>query len=187
MKQKKIETIPGQSNTPRPPVRNKKRMTEYGRQSYEKQIVKRAYGVRERQFKRFFDWAQRSEGAPGEALLCLLERRLDNVVYRLKLAATRAQARQMIVHGHVIANGKKVYSPSFIISVNDEIGLAPKAEEKSGFIETVVNKRLKSHAKVPEWLELDKKNHVGRVVRLPVRDDIQLQVNENSIVELYSK
>jgi len=184
--QRKKETIPGQSGV-RPPFRNKRRTTEYGRQLYEKQIVKRAYGVRERQFKRFFDIATRSQGAPGEVLLSLLERRLDNVVYRLKLAATRAQARQMVVHGHVTVNNAKVYSPSYITNVGDQVSLTSKAAQKSEFIESVVNKRFKTHAKVPEWLELDKKNMLGRIVRFPVRDDIQLQVNENSIVELYSK
>ena len=186
MKNKKTETIPGQSSA-RPPFRNKRRSTEYGRQLYEKQIVKRAYGVRERQFKRFFNWATRSQGAPGEVLLSLLERRLDNIVYRLKLATTRSQARQMVVHGHVTVNGSKVYSPSYVVTVGDQIGLTAKASEKNEFVESVVNKRLKTHAKVPDWLELDKKNMLGRVVRVPVRDDIQLQVNENSIVELYSK
>lgn len=186
MKNRKVDTIPGQSSA-KPPFRNKKRTTEYGRQLYEKQVVKRAYGVRERQFKRFFDLATRSQGAPGEVLLSLLERRLDNIVYRLKLATTRSQARQMVVHGHVTVNGQKVYSPSYVASVGEQVALTSKAADKNEFVEAVVNKRLKSHAKVPEWLELDKKNKVGRVVRVPVRDDIQLQVNENSIVELYSK
>jgi len=186
MQRKKAETIPGQSSA-RPPHRSKKRTTEYGRQLYEKQVVKRAYGVRERQFKRFFDLATRSEGAPGEVLLSLLERRLDNVVYRLKLAATRAQARQMVVHGHILVNSSKVYSPSYVTGVGDQVGLTEQAANNSEFVESVINKRLKTHAKVPEWLELDKKNKVGRIIRLPVRDDIQLQVNENSIVELYSK
>jgi len=120
-------------------------------------------------------------------LLSLLERRLDNVVYRLKLAATRAQARQMVVHGHILVNSSKVYSPSYVTGVGDQVGLTEQAANNSEFVESVINKRLKTHAKVPEWLELDKKNKVGRIIRLPVRDDIQLQVNENSIVELYSK
>jgi len=185
-KQRKIDTVPGQSGV-RPPWRNKKKTTEYGRQLYEKQVVKRAYGVRERQFKRFFDLATRSQGAPGEVLLSLLERRIDNVVFRLKFAKTRAQARQMVVHGHITVNGRKVYSPSYLLSVDDQVGLTSQAAQNAEFLETVVHKRLKTHAKTPEWLELDKKNQVGRIIRLPVREDIQLPVNENAIVELYSK
>lgn len=171
------------SGSKRPP----RRKTEYGRQLQEKQKVKEAYGVRERQFRRFFELATRSAGAPGEILLHLLERRLDNVVYRLKLAATRKQARQLVVHGHIVVNGKKVYSPSYLINISDEISIVEKREKAEAFFDQVVDKRLKSKAKVPEWLELDKAAYKGRVLRHPVRADIQLEVNENSIVELYSK
>jgi small subunit ribosomal protein S4 len=164
-----------------------KKLTEYGKQLLEKQKVKYTYGLRERQFKRFFDLATKSQGAPGEILLSLLERRLDNVVYRLKLAATRRQARQIVVHGHVFVNGKKVHSPSYLTNVDDLISLNPGAENKGEFIGQVVDKRLKTKIKVPEWLELDKQTRKGKILRYPVRADIQLPVNENAIVELYSK
>lgn len=162
------------------------KVTEYGRQLQEKQKLRDAYGMRERQFKRFYDAAIKSRSATGEMLLSLLERRLDNVVYRLKLATTRAQARQIVVHGHVLINGKKVHSPSCLVKVNDEISLAPRSEGKEGFVKEVVDKRGGA-GKAPEWLEHDKKGRRGKVLRLPVRADIQMPVNENAIVELYSK
>ncbi len=164
-----------------------RKVSEYGRQLEEKQKVKEMYGMRERQFVRFFDIATTSREATGEALLSLLERRLDNVVYRLKLATTRTQARQIIVHGHIFVNGSRVYSPSFLVSVNDQITLAPNVEAKSEFLQTVIEKRMNTGAKVPEWLELDKKNRKGIVLRNPVRSDIQVPIEEHLVVELYSK
>lgn len=162
------------------------KVTEYGRQLQEKQKLKETYGMRERQFKRFFGIAVKSRSATGEMLLSLLERRLDNVVYRVKLATTRAQARQIVVHGHVFVNGKKVFSPSYLVKVDDEVSLAPRSEGKEGFVKEVVDKRGGA-GKAPEWIEHDKKGRRGKVLRLPVRADIQMQVNENAIVELYSK
>lgn len=167
--------------------KRQKKTTAYGRQLQEKQKVKFAYGMRERQFKRFFGLATLSKEATGEKLLSLLERRLDNVVYRLKLATTRPQARQVVVHGHIFVNGKKVHSPSYLVEVNDEISLAPLSNAKSGLLSEVVDKRLATNIKVPDWLESDKNERKGRVIRHPARADIQLQVNENAIVELYSK
>jgi len=164
-----------------------KKLSEYGMQLAEKQKVKDMYGMRERQFKRFFDIAAKSEEATGDMLLSLLERRLDNVLYRLKLASTRRQARQVIVHGHVMVNGKKVYSPSYLVSVNDLITLAPNVVDKKAFVEQVVDKRLKIGIKVPEWLELEKDARKGRMLRFPVRTDIQVPIEEHLIVELYSK
>jgi small subunit ribosomal protein S4 len=174
------------SSTDRAPKRMRK-LSEYGRQLEEKQKVKEMYGMRERQFKRFFSIATRSREATGETLLSLLERRLDNALYRMKLAATRAQARQIVVHGHVLVNGRKVYSPSFLVDIGDEISLAPQVESKTVFLEQVVDKRLNSGVKVPEWMELDKKGRRGRVLRLPVRTDVQAPIEEYLIVELYSK
>ena len=165
----------------------RKKLSEYGRQLSEKQKVKGMYGVRERQFRRFFATASRREGAPGENLLSLLERRLDNTVYRLKMAKTRTQARQIIVHGHILINGKKVYSPSYFVSINDEISLDPRVLDKNIFLENVIDKRMKVGIKVPEWLELDKSARKGRVLRDPVRADIQVPIEEHLIVELYSK
>lgn len=168
--------------------RPSRKLSEYGKQLEEKQRVKHMYGMRERQFRRFFGRAVKSTaGGPGENLLALLERRLDNVVYRLKMAMSRNQARQIVVHGHVLVNGKKVYSPSYLVSVNDEISLAPNVFDKKAFLEQVVDKRLKIGIKVPEWLELDKKERKGRILRYPVRTDIQVPIEEHLIVELYSK
>jgi len=164
-----------------------KKLSEYGRQLEEKQKVKNMYGVLERQFKRFFKMAIKGQEAPGEKLLSLLERRLDNTVYRLKLAVSRTQARQIIVHGHLLVNGKKVYSPSYLVAVDDEISLAPNVAQKTAFLEQVVDKRLNVGIKVPEWLELNKKERKGRVLRFPVRSDIQTSIEEHLIVELYSK
>lgn len=164
-----------------------RKLTEYGRQLLEKQKVKELYGLRERQFRKFYADAERSQEATGEMLLRLLERRLDNVVYRLKLASTRAQARQIIVHGHVVVNGRRVLSPSYLIDVDDQVSLTTRAAEKAGLLEQVVDKRLASGVKVPDWLELDKKARVGRVLRHPARADIQTPIEEYLIVELYSK
>lgn len=165
-----------------------RKQSEYGKQLSEKQKVKEMYGLREKQFRRFFSIAIKArEGVPGENLLNLLERRLDNTLYRLKLATTRTQARQMVTHGHVLVNGRKVYSPSFLVSVDNEISLDPKVAEKTAFLEQVVDKRLNIGIKVPEWLELNKKDRKGKVLRNPVRSDIQVPIEEHLIVELYSK
>ena len=114
--------------------------------------------------------------------MSLLERRLDNVFYRLKLATTRTQARQVIVHGHVRVNGSKVSSPSFLVSVGDVITVVPSVLEQKGFMDQVIDKRLNLGIKVPEWLELDKKAYTGRVLRLPVRTDIQAPIEDHLIV-----
>lgn len=164
-----------------------RKKTEYGRQLDEKQKVKRMYGMREQQFRRFFSAAVKSQEATGDMLLSLLERRLDNTLFRLKLATSRLQARQIVVHGHVLVNGKKISSPSYLVDINDEIMISPRAEQKPVFVENVVEKRLKTAVKVPEWLELDKSKHLGRVLRHPVRSDIQVPMEEYLIVELYSK
>ena len=175
------------SKSERGPQKRMRKLSEYGRQLEEKQKVKEMYGVRERQFRRFFSIATRSQAATGESLLSLLERRLDNVLYRLKLATSRAQARQVIVHGHIIVNGRKVYTPSFLVSVQDEITIAPLVQNKATFLESVIDKRLNTGIKVPEWMELDKNQRKGRILRLPVRTDIQTPIEEHLIVELYSK
>jgi len=168
-------------------AKRSRKLTEYGRQLEEKQKVKHMYGLRERQFRRLFGIATKSQEATGETLLSLLERRLDNVVYRLKLASTRAQSRQIVVHGHVYVNGIRVYSPSCLLSVNDEVSLAPQVNNKAGLLEQVIDKRLNTGVKVPEWLELDKKGRKGRVLRNPVKNDIQTPIDDYLIVELYSK
>jgi small subunit ribosomal protein S4 len=164
-----------------------KKLSEYGKQLQEKQKVKMLYGLLERQFRRFFEKASKAKGATGENLLSLLECRLDNVLFRLKMAFSRSQARQMIVHGHVNVNGKRVKSPSFIIKESDVITLASGTEKKTQFLSLVVDKRMNIGIKVPEWLELDKKERKGTVLRLPVRSDVSVQIEEHLIVELYSK
>jgi len=169
------------------PKRRMTKLSEYGKQLLEKQKVKEMYGMRETQFRRFFDLAVKLKGAPGSNLLSLLERRLDNVLYRLKLASTRAQARQIIVHGHVMVGPNKVYSPSYLVEIGEEILFAPNVVEKKKFVEQVIDKRLNIGVKVPEWLELAKKDRYGKVLRLPIRSDIQAPVEEHLIVELYSK
>lgn len=165
----------------------KRKLSEYGKQLQEKQRVRDMYGLRERQFSRFFDKAVTSVGAPGENLLSFLERRLDNVLYRLKMTTTRTQARQIVVHGHVMVNGSKVTSPSYLVSINDVISLKEQAQQKEAFLEQVIDKRLKTAIKVPEWLELNKSERKGIVLRYPVRSDIQAPIEEHLIVELYSK
>lgn len=173
----------GEKQTKRP-----RKVSEYGKQLAEKQKVKEMYGLRERQFRKFFAQAVRKqEGGPGENLLNLLERRLDNTLYRLKMAVTREQARQTIVHGHILVNGRRVSSPSYLVSVNDVVSLSPKVLEMKAFMEQAIEKRLKMGIKVPDWLELNKTEHKGTVLREPVRTDVQATIEENLIVELYSK
>ncbi len=185
--ERKTEALKQNQERTQKQTQRKKKLSEYGRQLFEKQKVKRIYGVRERQFRRFFAIASKREGAPGENLLSLLERRLDNTVYRLKMVKSRIQARQIIVHGHIHVNGRKVCSPSYYVFVNDVITLAPRVLEKKTFVEDVIDKRMKIGIKVPEWLELDKNTRTGRVLRFPVRSDIQVPIEEHLIVELYSK
>jgi small subunit ribosomal protein S4 len=164
-----------------------KKLSEYGKQLSEKQKVKLMYGVLERQFRRLFSLASKQHGITGENLLSILERRLDNVVFRLKLAVSRVQARQMIVHGHITVNGNKVDKPVFLVKMGDTVALANTTMGNSVFIENVVDKRLNTSIKVPEWLDLQKKDRRGVVLRLPVRSDITVDIAEHLIVELYSK
>lgn len=167
--------------------KSQKKLSEYGKQLLEKQKVKHMYGVLEKQFRRFFKIAIRQQGVTGHNLLSLLERRLDNVVYRLKMAVSRSQARQIVVHGHVLVNGKKVHTPSYLVSVGDVVTLHDATQKKDKFLEAVVDKRLNIGIKVPEWLELDKAARKGSVLRVPVRTDVQAPIEEHLIVELYSK
>ncbi len=164
-----------------------KKKSQYGTQLFEKQKVKEMYGVSERQFSRFFQKASKASGGAGENLLSLLERRLDNVIYRLKLSVSRIQARQIVVHGHVLVNGKKVYSPAYLVSIEDQVSLDPKVTNKENFLKQVIDKRLNIGIKVPDWLELDKSERRGKILRNPVRSDIQAPIEEHLIVELYSK
>lgn len=168
-------------------AKRQKKLSEYGKQLQEQQKVKEMYGMRLKQFKRFFEIATKQQGATGANLLTLLERRLDNVLYRLKMSITRRQARQVIVHGHVMVNGVRVYTPSYLVGQGDVVTLEQATQKKEKFLENVIDKRLNIGIKVPEWLELDKDNRKGAVLRLPIRSDVQTPIEEHLIVELYSK
>jgi small subunit ribosomal protein S4 len=165
----------------------KKKTSEFGKQLQEKQKVKMLYGVREKQFKRFFQVASKQHGVTGETLLVNLERRLDNTMYRLKMALSRIQSKQMIVHGHVLVNGKRVKSPSALIKGGDVITLSERSLKSPTFLENVVDKRINIGIKIPEWLELEKAERKGVVLRMPTRSDITTPIEEHLIVELYSK
>jgi small subunit ribosomal protein S4 len=155
----------------------------YGEQLREKQKAKRIYGLIEGQFRRYFERAEREKGVTGENLLRLLERRLDNVVFRLGFAASRAEARQMVGHGHVQVNNRKVSLPSFLVKVGDQVQL----RSTSGLQERVGENLSAGRGQVPQWLELTAAEKRGLIRSLPLRDDIQIPVQEQLIVELYSK
>jgi small subunit ribosomal protein S4 len=164
--------------------RLKNKLQGYGLQLREKQKVKRIYGVLERQFRRTFDRASQQKGVVGETLLIMLERRLDNTVYRLGFASSRAQARQLVAHGHVRVGGRKVDVPSYEVRVEDEISLTDKAAKNGFVVESV--QAVKGRG-VPRWLELDETSMKGKVLSLPARDDVNFPIQEQLIVELYSK
>ena len=170
-----------------PPGQHGKRRSKilgYGIQLREKQKVKRFYGVLENQFRLTFQQAERMRGVTGENLLALLERRLDNVVHRLGFAASRAQARQLVRHGHVRVNGRKVNVPSFVVGAGATVSIKEKSR-KNPLIATSVE-TAKGRG-VPAWLELNTAEFEGKVVALPKREDVGVPVNEKLIVELYSK
>ncbi len=162
----------------------KAKIVGYGLQLREKQKTKRMYFAQEGQFRNYFEKAAKSQGVTGEMLLQQLERRLDNVVYRLGFASARRQARQLVRHGHIAVNGKKVNIPSYQVSVNDEITVREGSKEMTLLGQI---KELTSHTSVPGWLIVDRDNWKGTVSALPKRDEIQMPVNEQLIVELYSK
>ena len=170
-------TAPGQHG-----AANKK-MREYGLQMREKQKTRRYYGVLERQFVNYYEEAARKEGMTGENLICLLERRLDNVVYRLGFGTSRPHSRQLVRHGHIYVNGKRVNIPSFLVSVNDVISV----REKSADTEYFKNMRQGTGKVVPKWLTVDAENLKGVVAAMPAREDIDLTIEEHLIVERYSR
>ncbi len=169
--------IPGEHGRDR-----RAKIVGYGLQLREKQKVKRMYGILERQFHLYFERAVRQKGVTGENLLSQLERRLDNVVLRLGLAGSHAQARQFVRHGHIRVNGRKVNIPSFLVRVGDQITLKEKLKKNIQILNAVELSRG-----VPRWLELDREGLNGRVVALPKREDITMPIEEHMIVELYSK
>ena len=162
----------------------KAKIVGYGLQLRAKQKAKRIYFTQEGQFRNYFEKAARSKGVTGELLLQQLERRLDTVVYRLGFGISRRQARQLVRHGHVAVNGRKVDIPSYQVSVGEEI-IVREGSRKLAILEQA--KEFSAHQNAPTWLEIDRENFKGRVLALPKREDIQLPVNEQLIVELYSK
>lgn len=162
----------------------KAKVVGYGLQLREKQKAKRIFFVQEGQFRNYFEKASRAKGVTGEKLLQQLERRLDNVVLRLGFAQSRRQARQLVRHGHVQVNGRKVNIPSFQTSAGDEIAIREHSR-KLAILEQA--REFAGHQQMPTWLEVDRDNFKGRVLALPKREDINLPINEQLIVELYSK
>ncbi|MBP3313688.1 MAG: 30S ribosomal protein S4 [Oscillospiraceae bacterium] len=172
------------SSNKNPGGQRRTKKSEYGLQLTEKQKVKFVYGILEKQFRMYYEKAERMNGNTGEILLSLIERRLDNVVYRLGFAATRREARQLVNHGHYTVNGKRVNIPSYLVSVGDVIAVSEKSCSTTRF------KMLKENDKfvaAPKWLDRDKNNLQGKVIALPAKEDIDFEISENLIVELYSK
>ena len=171
-------TVPGQHG-----AANKK-MREYGMQLREKQKTRRYYGVLERQFVNYFEEADRKEGMTGENLICLLERRLDNVVYRMGFASSHKEARQLVLHGHFTVDGKKVNIPSFIVKAGNVVAVKDSSKESPKF-KALAEAAAAQNA--PKWLEVNAENMTAKVVALPEREDVNFDFNEQLIVELYSK
>jgi small subunit ribosomal protein S4 len=172
--------VPGQHGQAR-----RAKMVGYGVQLREKQKVKRTYGLLERQFRNYFEKAQRMKGATGSNLMVTLERRLDNVVYRMGLAGSRSQARQLVLHGHITVKGHKVNIPSYLVTVGEEVSLKAKMHENAMILEA---RNLAKSQGVAPWLDIDPANFKAKVVAMPRREDVQTPpMNEQLIVELYSK
>lgn len=166
------------------PKQSRKKQSEYGLQMNEKQKVKFIYGVLEKQFRKYYVMATKRNGITGEMLLQILESRLDNVVFRLGLANTRREARQIVNHGHITVNGGRVDIPSYLVKPGDVISVREKSRS-SVRIKEIVEDNAKRV--IPKWLDMDRNTLTGKVVTLPARDDIDYEVEETLIVELYSK
>lgn len=169
---------PGQHGQKRP------KFSEYSIQLREKQKLKRMYRLLEKQFRRIFAQATRAKGITGEALLILLERRLDNVTYRLGFASSRAEARLLVRHGHILVNGKRVDVPSYFVRVGDVVSVQERSRQMGRVLMALEGAQRRG---VPEWAELDRDACSGRIKLLPARSDITMPINEKLIVELYSK
>lgn len=169
---------PGQHGQGRP------KFSEYSIQLREKQKVKRIYGLLENQFRRTFAEAARTKGITGETLLVLLERRLDSVAYRLGFASSRAEARTLVRHGHILVNGKKVNIPSYTVRAGDVISVKEPSRQMGRVLSAMEGAQRRG---VPEWAEVDRETYSGRIKVLPSRGDITMPINEKLIVELYSK
>jgi len=169
---------PGQHGQARP------KFSAYSIQLREKQKVKRMYGLMENQFRRTFAHAERAKGITGEALLVLLERRLDNVAYRLGFASSRADARMLVRHGHILVNGKRFTIPSYFVRAGDVVSVKEQSRQMGRIISALDGAQRRG---VPEWAEVDREGFSGRIKILPTRSDITAPINEKLIVELYSK
>jgi small subunit ribosomal protein S4 len=174
----KIDTAPGQHGARRG------RLSDYGVQLREKQKVRRMYGVLEKQFRNYYKEAARLKGNTGENLLQLLEQRLDNVVYRIGFASTRAEARQLVSHKAILVNGKVVNVPSFNVSADDVVSVREKAKKQARIVAAL---ELADQREKPVWIEVDNKKMEGTFKRVPERSDLTADINEQLIVELYSK
>mgnify|MGYP002352621478 CR=1 FL=1 len=163
---------------------HKKQRSDYGVQLREKQKLKRMYGLLEKQFRSYFEKADKQKGITGTNLLVLLERRMDNMVFRMGFANSRIEARQLISHGHFLVNGKPVNVPSYLLKAGNEVSVKEGSRQITrimGALETVVRRG------VPQWLELDKDNFKAKIKALPVREDLTMPIQEQLVVELYSK
>jgi small subunit ribosomal protein S4 len=169
---------PGQHGQARP------KFSEYSVQLREKQKVKRMYGLLENQFRRTFARAEKAKGITGEALLSLLERRLDNVAYRLGFARSRAEARMLVAQGHVLVNGRRVTIPSYSVRAGDVVSVT-RDSQQLGSVHAALEEAQRRG--MPEWVEIDRENFSGKIKMLPARADITISINEKLIVELYSK
>ena len=174
----KVDTI----RNPKAQVR--KKQSEYGMQLNEKQKVKFIYGVLEKQFRLYYERAEKMPGITGENLLAILEQRLDNVVFRLGFAMTRREARQLVNHGHVTVNGRKVNIPSFQVKPGMVVSLTEKGKGLQKVKENIEDNAFRA---APKWIEYDKNNMTAKIVAVPARDDIDMPIEEHLIVELYSK
>jgi small subunit ribosomal protein S4 len=174
----KLETAPGQHGA------RKGRLSDYGLQLREKQKVRRIYGVLEKQFRNYYKEAARLKGNTGENLLQLLEQRLDNVVYRMGFASTRAEARQLVSHKSIVVNGQVVNIPSFKVSAEDNVEIREKAKKQARITAAI---EIAEQREKPTWVEVDTKKLAGIFKRLPERSDLSAEINEQLIVELYSK
>ena len=167
---------------PGPHGLGRKKASEYSLQLREKQKVKRAYGLLEKQFRGYYEEAERRKGVTGETMLFLLEKRLDNVVYRMGIGSSRAQSRQIVNHGHITVNGKNVNIPSYQVKVGDVIAIKESKTDNGLFKELRGAKIV-----MPKWVEFDTETFKGKIIDNPKRDDIDLNINEQLIIELYSK
>lgn len=168
------------------PTSRRRQVSDYGLQLQEKQKARYMYGVLERQFRNLYEKAQRVSGDTGATLFILLERRLDNVVYRLGLATTRAQARQIVNHGHIVVNDRKTDIPSYTVRAGDKVIVRPESRSRAYFKNLVDSGELKSR-RAPDWLRFDSTTMEGQVVTLPRREDAEVGINEALIVEFYSR